>query len=57
MHKKNFVSDDFAQGRWAEVEAAGADAHTVPLEDGRVLIFHSMEPPAFCTPLTITFDA
>ena len=47
--------EDFAYSRWAEVEAAGATAHTVPLEDDRVLMF--LRPPAFYTPLTITCGA
>ena len=48
---ENPVSDDFAYSRWAEVEAAGAAAHTVPLEDDRVLMFHPAKPPVFYTPL------
>ena len=51
------MSDDFAYSRWAEVEAAGAAAHTVPLEEDCVLMLHPVEPPAFYTPLTITCGA
>ena len=36
--------------RWAEVEAVGTAAHTVPLEDDRVIMLHPAEPPAFYTP-------
>ena len=32
--------DAFAYSRWAEVEAAGVAAHTVALEDSRVLMLH-----------------
>ena len=46
------VSDDFADSRWAEVEAASAAAHTVPLEDDRVLMRCSIQwnPPHFVQP-------
>ena len=50
-------SDEFAYNRWAEVESAGVAAHTVPLEDDRVLMLHPAELPAFYTPLTITCGA
>ena len=50
-------SDEFAYNRWAEVESAGVAAHTVPLEDDRVLMLHPAEPPAFYTLLTITCGA
>ena len=50
-------SDEFAYNRWAEIESAGVAAHTVPLEDDRVLLLHPAEPPAFYTPLTITCGA
>ena len=50
-------SDEFAYNRWAEVEPAGVAAHTVPLEDDRVIMLHPAEPPAFYTPLTITCSA
>ena len=40
-------NDDLAYNRWAEVESAGVAAHTVPLEDDRVLMLHPAEPPAF----------
>ena len=50
-------NDDFAYNRWAEVESAGVAAHTVPLEDDRVLMLHPAQPPAFYTPLTFTCDA
>ena len=40
-------NDEFAYNRWAEVESAGVSAHTVPLEDDRVLMLHPAEPPAF----------
>ena len=50
-------SDEFDYNRWAEVESAGVAAHTVPLEDDRVLMLHPVEPPAFFTPLTITCGA
>ena len=49
--------DEFAYNRWAEVEAAGVAAHTVPLEDDRVLMLHPAEPPVFHTLLTITCGA
>ena len=51
------VSDDSAYSRCAEVEAAGAAVHTVPLEDERVLMLHRADPPAFYTPSTITCGA
>ena len=54
---ENAVSDDFAHSRSAEVEAAGAAAHIVPLEDDRLLTLHSVKHPAFYTPLTIYCDA
>ena len=47
-------NDEFACKRWAEVESAGVAAHTVPLEDDRVLMLHPAEVPAFYTPLTFT---
>ena len=50
-------NDELAYNRWAEVESAGVAAHTVPLEDDRVLMLHPAEPPAFYTPLTITCGA
>ena len=50
-------NDKFAYNRCAEVESAGVAAHTVPLEDDRVLMLHPAEPPAFYTPLTITCGA
>ena len=50
-------NDEFAYNRWAEVESAGVAAHTVPLEDDRVLMLHPAEPPAFHTPRTITCGA
>ena len=43
-------NDEFAYNCWAEVESAGVAAHTVPLEDDRVLMLHPAEPPAFYTP-------
>ena len=43
-------NDEFAYNRWAEVESAGVAAHTVPLEDDRVLMLHPAEPPAYYTP-------
>ena len=43
-------SDEFAYNRWTEVASAGVAAHTVPLEDERVLMLHPVEPPAFQTP-------
>ena len=46
--------EEVAHNRWAEVESAGVAAQTVPLEDDRVLMLLSAEPPAFYTPLTIT---
>ena len=49
--------DEFAYNRWAEVEAAGVAAHTVPLGDDRVLMLHPAEPTPFYTPLTITCGA
>ena len=49
--------DESAYNRWPEVESAGVAAHTVPLEDDRVLMLHPAEPPAFYTPLTITCGA
>ena len=50
-------TDELAYNQWAEVESAGVAAHTVPLEDDRVLMLHPTEPPAFHTPLTITCGA
>ena len=50
----NPVSDDFAYSRWMEVEAAGAAAPIVPLEDDCVLMLHPVKSPAFYTILTIT---
>ena len=50
-------NDEFAYNRWAEVESAGVAAHTVPLEDDRVLMLHPAHPPAFHTPLTFTCGA
>ena len=50
-------NDEFAYNRWAEVESAGVAAHTVPLEDDRVLMLHPAQPPAFHTPLTFTCSA
>ena len=47
-------NDDLAYNRWAEVESAGVAAHTVPLEDDRVLMIHPAEPPAFHPPLIVT---
>ena len=45
-------SDEFA------VESAGVAAHTVPLEDDRVLMLHlAAEPPAFYTRLTLSCGA
>ena len=44
--------DESAYNRWPEVESAGVAAHTVPLEDDRVLMLHPVDPPAFHTPLT-----
>ena len=43
--------DETAYNRWPEVESAGVAAHTVPLEDDRVLMLHPAEP------LTITCGA
>ena len=54
---ENLVCDDLAYRRWAEVKAPAAAAHSVPLEDDRVLILHHAEPPEFYTPLTITCGA
>ena len=50
-------NDEFAYNRWAEVESADVAAHTVPLEDDRVLMLHPAQPPAFHTPLTFTCGA
>ena len=50
-------SDELAYNRWAEVESAGVAAHTVHLEDDRVLMLHPAEPPAFHTPLKVTCGA
>ena len=50
-------NDEFAYNRWAEVESAGVAAHTVPLEDDRVLMLHPAQPPAFHTPLTFNCGA
>ena len=50
-------NDELAYNRWADVESAGVAAHTVPLEDDRVLMLHPAVPPAFHTPLTITCGA
>ena len=54
---ENPVSDDFAYSRWAETEATGMAARTVPLEDDRVLMLEPAEQPAFYTPLVITCGA
>ena len=54
---ENPVNDDFAYSRWVEVEATGAVAHTVPLEDNCVLMLQPAEPHAFYTPLIITCSA
>ena len=54
---ENHVGDDLAYSRWAEIKAPAAAAHSVPLEDDRVLILHHAEPPAFYTPRTITCGA
>ena len=43
-------NDELAYNRWTEVESAGVAAHTVPLEDDRVLMLHPAETPAFYTP-------
>ena len=51
------TGDELTYNRWPEVESAGVVAHTVPLEDGRILMLHPAEPPAFHTPLTITCGA
>ena len=53
----NPVSDVFDYSRRAEIEAAGAAAHTVPLEDECALTLLPAEPPAFHTPLSITCGA
>ena len=50
-------NDELAYNRWAEVESAGVAAHTVPLEDDRVLMLHPAEPPAFNAPLIVTCGA
>ena len=50
-------NEELAYNRWAEVESAGIAAHTVPLEDDRVLMLHPAEPPAFHTPMTFTCGA
>ena len=39
------------------MESAGVAAHTVPLEDDRVLMLHPAKPPAFHTPLIVTCGA
>ena len=43
-------NDELVYNRWAEVESAGVAAHTVPLEDDRVLMLLPAEPPAFHPP-------
>ena len=48
------VSDDFAFSRWAETEAAGVAAQTIPSEDDRVLVLHPAELPTLTPPLTVT---
>ena len=48
------LNDELAYNRWAEVESAGVAAHTVPLEDDRVLMLHPAELPAFHPPLIVT---
>ena len=50
-------NDELAYNRWDEVESAGVAAHTVPLEDDRVLMLHPAEPPAFHAPLIVTCGA
>ena len=47
-------NDELAYNRWAEVESAGVAAHTVTLEDDRVLMLHPAEPPAFHPSLIVT---
>ena len=56
-HSQTQKPDEFAYNRWAEVESAGVAAHTVALEDDRVLMLHPAQPPAFHTPLTFTCGA
>ena len=51
------TGDEPTYKRWPEVESAGVAAHTVPLEDDRILMLHPAEPPAFHTPLTVTCGA
>ena len=51
---ENPVIDDFAYSRWAETDAAGVPAHTVPLEDDRVLMVRPAEQHVLYTPLTVT---
>ena len=50
-------NDEFVYNRWGEVEPAVVAAHTKPLEDDRVLMLHSAEPPAYYSPLNITCGA
>ena len=48
-------NEELAHNCWAEVESSGVASQTVPLEDDRVLMLHPVEPPAFYTPLNITY--
>ena len=54
---ENPRSDEFAYSRRAEVEATGAAAQPMPLEDDRVLVLHPADQPAFYTPLTTSCGA
>ena len=53
--RDNPVSDEFAFSRWAETEAAGIAAQTVPVDGDRVLVLHpaEREQPAMVPPLTV----
>ena len=42
---ENQVSGDYAYSRWSELDAVDEAAHTLPLENDRVLVLHSPEPP------------
>ena len=46
-------SDDLAYSRWAETDPAGIAAHTVPIEDDRVLMLHPAEQPVVYNSLTV----
>ena len=54
--RDNPVSDEFAFSRWAETEAAGIAAQTIPVDDDRVLVLcpAEWEQPATAPSLIVT---